>query len=60
MRKEMTEKFYKVSHTELEELMHYAVLVAAAELSPEYAAGGLVQWADEKDQIIADMFEEIM
>lgn len=48
----MTEKFYKVSHTELKAMMSYAIFTMAA-------ADGIKKWAEDADKIVAETYEEI-
>lgn len=55
----MTEKYYKVSHTDIKDLMSYAIFVMAAEDPLETAGDGIKKWAEDADTIIADSFEEI-
>lgn len=55
----MTEKYYRVSHTDLKELMEYAIYAMAVEETPAVAAEVLRVWSEEADEIIEDVFEEI-
>lgn len=55
----MTEKYYKVSHQDIKELLHYSMFTMAAEEDIETALEALQKWADNSDQFIEDNFEEI-
>lgn len=55
----MTEKYYKVSHTDIKDLMSYAIFVMAAEETLESAADGIKKWSEDADTIISESFEEI-
>lgn len=55
----MPEKFYKASHTELKDLMGYAIFTMAADEPLEAAIDGLKKWAEDADTVIAESFEEI-
>lgn len=56
----MAEKYYKVNHTDIKDLMSYAVLAMAVEEPLETAGDGIKKWAEDADTIIAESFEEIV
>lgn len=55
----MTEKYYKVSHHDIKELLHYSMFTMAAEEDIETGLEALQKWAENADQFIEDNFEEI-
>ena len=55
----MTEKYYRVSHKDIKELLQYSMFTMAAGEDTETAIEALQVWANDSDQFIADSFEEI-